>query len=73
MDFKIKYKPDGSIERYKASLFAEGFKQTYGLDYFEIYAPVVKMTIVRLLIAVTAAQNWSILNWISQMHSCMVI
>lgn len=31
--FKIKYKPDGSIERRKARLVAKGFKQQYGLDY----------------------------------------
>lgn len=58
--FKIKYKPDRSIERYKGKLVAKGFTQTYGLDYFETYAPVAKMTTVRLLIVVAAAQDWFI-------------
>ncbi|WOH00711.1 hypothetical protein DCAR_0520085 [Daucus carota subsp. sativus] len=35
--FRIKYLPDGSVERYKARLVARGFTQTYGLDYFETY------------------------------------
>lgn len=31
--YKIKYKSDGSIERYKAWLVAEGYNQQEGLDF----------------------------------------
>lgn len=31
--FKLKRKPDGSVDRYKARLVAKGFKQQYRLDY----------------------------------------
>ena len=31
--YKIKRKPDGSLDRYKARLVAKGFKQRYGIDY----------------------------------------
>ena len=31
--FTIKYKADGSIDRYKARLVAKGYTQTYGIDY----------------------------------------
>ncbi|KAH9678582.1 retrovirus-related pol polyprotein from transposon RE1 [Citrus sinensis] len=31
--YTIKYKADGSIERYKARLVAKGYTQTYGIDY----------------------------------------
>ena len=58
--FKVKYLPNGEIERYKARLVTKGFTQTYGLDYFKTFAPVAKMTSVRLLIALASAQNWPI-------------
>ena len=54
--FKLKTGADGSVERYKARLVAQGFSQKFGTDYDETFCPVVRMESLRTLIAL-AIQN----------------
>jgi hypothetical protein len=37
---------------------AKGYNQIEGLDYFETYSPVAKVTSVRLIIALASINNW---------------
>ena len=54
--FRIKQEADGS-KRYKARLVAKGFQQKYGIDYTDVFTPVVKMTTIRLVLSMVAAEN----------------
>ena len=51
--FKVKTTADGSIERYKACLVAQGCSQKYGVDYDETFSPVVRPESIRTLIALS--------------------
>jgi hypothetical protein len=58
--YKLKLNSNGDIDRYKARLVAKGYAQEYGTDYEETYAPVAKMTTVRLVIGLATQFDWPI-------------
>jgi Reverse transcriptase (RNA-dependent DNA polymerase) len=58
--YSVKYNPEGKVDRFKARLVAKGYTQTYGVDYEETFAPVVKMNIVRTLISCAVNLGWDL-------------
>ena len=55
--FVIKHKSDGTVDRYKARLVAQGYSQRPGLDYGETYAATVKWATLRAILALGAFED----------------
>lgn len=55
--YKVKMNADGTPEKYKARLVAQGFAQKQGVDYDETFCPVVRTESVRTVIALSAQNN----------------
>ena len=56
----MKFKADGSVERYKAWLVAKGYTQTFGIDCQEMFAPVAKITTIQILFSLATNLGWPI-------------
>ncbi|GJR60065.1 retrotransposon protein, putative, ty1-copia subclass [Tanacetum coccineum] len=55
--FKKKMKADGTIDKYKARLVIKGFRQCEGLDFFDTYLPVTRITSIRMVLAIVALRK----------------
>ena len=58
--FKVKYDANGNTIQFKARLVGQGFSQAYGIDYFETYVPVVKLTTYHTIFALAVLEQWEI-------------
>ncbi|KAE9007452.1 hypothetical protein PR001_g16969 [Phytophthora rubi] len=56
--FAKKRDEHGRVIRYKTRLVATGFKQKYGVDFFETYSPVANMNSNRVVLAVCVADAY---------------
>ena len=56
--FRIKHKADGSVEKYKAWLIPQGFTQKFGVDYFDTFSPITKLSSFQTILAMAVCNNW---------------
>jgi hypothetical protein len=60
MLFKLKRHADGSVDRRKCRLVAQGYSQRPGVDFDETFAPTARWTSIRITAAVAAAEDMSL-------------
>jgi len=55
--FKKKLRPDDTVDKYKARLVAKGFTQQKGIDFFDTYSPIVRISSIKILLALASIHN----------------
>lgn len=58
--FKVKFNADGTVEHYKVHLVAKEYTQQERVDYHETFSPVMKLTTVKLILALSAIHNFTL-------------
>lgn len=56
--YKIKRNSKGKITKFKARIVAKGFQQQEGVDFHDVFAPVVRWSTIRLVLALAAKYHW---------------
>ena len=55
--FKVKRLPDGSIDKYKGRIMAQGFSQVQGIHYNEVFAPTACMATMHTVLTIAAIED----------------
>ena len=58
--FKIKLNADSSIKKHKGKLVVKEYAQFLGLDFFDTFAPVGILEIIRFLLAIATQKDWRV-------------
>ena len=56
--YNVKHNADDTINWYKAPLVEKSYAKLHMVDYEETFAPMVKMTTIRIVVALVATKGW---------------
>ena len=71
--YKLKKDGRGDLVKYKARLVVKGFGQKKGIDFDEIFSPVVKLSSIRIILGLATNQDLEIEQLDVKLHFSMVI
>jgi hypothetical protein len=58
--YRIKYKENGEIDKFKARLVEKGFSQKEGIDYEETFTPTTKWNTIRVVLSLATQNGWKV-------------
>ena len=58
--FLKKYNKEGKLINYKARLVAKGYSQILGMDYIDMFSPVVQLESLQAILTLAAVEDWEI-------------
>ena len=58
--YKLKKNLLGEIVKHKARLVVKGYRQRYGIDHDDVFAPVAHFESISILIALATQECWSL-------------
>ncbi|GAA0143128.1 transmembrane signal receptor [Lithospermum erythrorhizon] len=58
--YKTKTDETGIVTKHKARFVAKGYSQKEGVDYSEVFTPVARMDIIRMIVSITIHKEWKI-------------
>lgn len=58
--YKVKYRPDGTMERLKERIVAKGYNQVKDKDQKHTFLHVAKLTTIRVVLALATSNGWNL-------------
>lgn len=58
--FRVKKNADDRVQKLKARLVAKGYNQRPGIDFNDVFSPVVKPATIRSVLTIAVAKGWHV-------------